>query len=424
MSRCSIQLPGMHDIDISPIQPVVDSPQFQRLRDVRQLGMNSRIFPSANHSRFQHSLGTYALTFERAQRWYQEGSITEVQANTLQLFGLLHDIGHGPYSHESEQLCTIDHNVHGLQLLEGLADNIRRCGGDFDLLCSLFRRVDPLYQAVSHHPLGTDKLDYIVRDSRSTNEAVSLPLGALLNYSYFRDKQLVIDGRIEYEVRHAQHAYIYMYNRIYLRKSSMIIKRLMMKMIGALMQPAEANCLTERELWEASDCQVDARMAAATNHTARVLYEMLQTRQLPKLALSLRPPGCGKYERIAGKPIHVCEVPWDVFSNFEASASPREITALEQKVAQIAKIPEEGVLIIPTTSRERFKLPDIPVYENETHITTLRRMFPKHYMSLSEQAQAHIAIRVCVPEEYRHRLKDVRLSRSIMNEIIFLYKRA
>ena len=137
---------------------IIDTPAFQRLRYVRQLGHAFLVYPGATHTRFEHALGTYHLA----------GRIT--QDREVRLAALLHDIGHYPFSHALEEA--------GLPRHETLAAKHLKTGGGplaevLDRLGVSVERVLQLIQGTSHSPLGgiisgsldVDKLDYLTRDA-------------------------------------------------------------------------------------------------------------------------------------------------------------------------------------------------------------------------------------------------------------------
>ena len=83
---------------------LVDTPEIQRLRRIRQLGLANLVFPGANHTRFQHSLGAAYLMIETLQSLHSKGvEVTEQEALAALAAILLHDIGHGPFSHTLER---------------------------------------------------------------------------------------------------------------------------------------------------------------------------------------------------------------------------------------------------------------------------------------------------------------------------------
>src|SRR5688572_1408805 len=132
---------------------IVDSPSFQRLRYIRQLGLAHLVYPGASHTRFDHALGVYhlarrALILLRDHRWF--GEIADEDIEVIPYAALLHDIGHYPFSHALEELdedqIPIDHEtLVGHFLSDG---DVRAALGD-----GLLARVEPLVRGRSTNPL-------------------------------------------------------------------------------------------------------------------------------------------------------------------------------------------------------------------------------------------------------------------------------
>ena len=87
---------------------IMDYPQFQRLRRVKQLGFTSLIYPGVNHSRFEHCIGTMHLAGKLAESL----NLTDDEVQLVRLAGMLHDIGHGPFSHVSESVIGVKHEKY------------------------------------------------------------------------------------------------------------------------------------------------------------------------------------------------------------------------------------------------------------------------------------------------------------------------
>src|SRR5258706_15659797 len=115
-----IRIPPGESIDIRRIMPVINHPLFQRLLHISQLGTTLTVFPGATHNRFEHSLGVYAKTVRFCRKMVEGGLMTQFEALNISLFGLLHDIGHGPFSHVIEELTPLsgDENENGLVVLK------------------------------------------------------------------------------------------------------------------------------------------------------------------------------------------------------------------------------------------------------------------------------------------------------------------
>lgn len=147
---------------------VIDSFPLQRLRFISQLGTAYLVFPSAQHSRFEHSLGTMELAGRMClSLGFKEKRFCEL----VRLAGLLHDIGHTPFSHTTEVLLgDKSHELIGEKVLfeEGIADLLTDCGyseEEIKLIAELaFRKSDNLPRIITGE-LGADRMDYLQRDA-------------------------------------------------------------------------------------------------------------------------------------------------------------------------------------------------------------------------------------------------------------------
>ncbi len=152
---------------------LVDTPAFQRLRYVRQLGLAFLVYPGATHSRFEHALGTYHLA-RRALALLEEGGalagISRKACSTIRIAALLHDIGHYPFSHALEEIGALHHEEVARPLITGgaVADALREAIDDEtpDEIMALIRgeSLSPLQRLISGS-LDLDKLDYLRRDA-------------------------------------------------------------------------------------------------------------------------------------------------------------------------------------------------------------------------------------------------------------------
>jgi len=146
---------------------VVQHPLMQRLNRINQLGLASVVYPGARHTRFQHSLGAFHLMSEAIQSLRQKGNfIFDSEAEAVQAAILMHDIGHGPFSHvlENTLIKGISHEDISLLMMEQIN---RHTGGRLNLAISIFKGEYPknfLHQLISSQ-LDMDRLDYLRRDS-------------------------------------------------------------------------------------------------------------------------------------------------------------------------------------------------------------------------------------------------------------------
>ena len=159
-----IRIPPGESIDIRPIMPIIEHPRFERLRHVSQLGTTIFIFPGASHNRFEHALGVYSKAKRFCAKMVEEGFLTLSQAKNVALFGLLHDIGHGPFSHLIEELTPYNHDENGSKIIDEMKKEIKQVGGDVKLIKSMFAHKNPLYQIIMDKNLGMDKLNYLEKN--------------------------------------------------------------------------------------------------------------------------------------------------------------------------------------------------------------------------------------------------------------------
>lgn len=172
---------------------LLDSPALQRLRYVRQLGFSYLVYPGANHTRFEHSLGTMFLADVACRRFgFSDDDRTLVTAAAL-----LHDIGHGPFSHASEPLMeTFLERTHDdiVPLVETHAGGILRDAGvDPAELCAVVKGEHPL-SGIIHGDLDVDRMDYLLRDAYYTGAPYgTVDAQRLIRYLVRTDSGMVLD---------------------------------------------------------------------------------------------------------------------------------------------------------------------------------------------------------------------------------------
>jgi len=169
-----IQLP--HGV----ICELIDHPDFQRLRRIRQLGVCYYTFHGAEHSRFQHTLGACWLAFQvvRNWTWQQQVELTPQELQATLCATLLHDVGHGPFSHALEHVFTgVDHESIGWELIRTRFRSVlERHGVEPEMVISILRGDYPralLHELISGQ-LDVDRMDYLQRDSLFTGTRYGL----------------------------------------------------------------------------------------------------------------------------------------------------------------------------------------------------------------------------------------------------------
>ncbi|KKU90820.1 MAG: Metal dependent phosphohydrolase [Candidatus Jorgensenbacteria bacterium GW2011_GWA1_48_11] len=387
-------------IDVTDILPLLDVPEFQSLGFKYQLGLTAAIFPSATHTRKQHSLGAYERTKRLASNWLNHKFINEDEALALQIYALYHDIGHGPFSHLTEGVGKINHKERGINIFESLENHLRSHGFNYGLIHDLMSHKNPLYLAVSDKNLGMEKLDYLERDAFYTiGERPGVAFVA--QHTYFIDSKVVIDRVAVDQAKAIQDFYIKMSKNVYLGKKSAILQRLIEKMSLILLREG----LSEKEFFELTDFGLLGRFEVSRNELVHFYYRNLMSNKLPRFALEF------KFESVASADLAQKMLKIAALDNLDKLiASPvlndfDELERLEKNIAQLAGIPAEALFVVPPFSKTRFEPEDIYVY-SEGQVRRISEIYPSHFEAMKEYGRSHLSIRLGVFEEYRKKLYD------------------
>jgi len=186
---------SVHDwVEVDGVaEALLDTPAVQRLRHIKQLSTIRLVYPSANHTRFEHSLGVYHL----ADRALEYLGVTGARADTVRAAALLHDIGHGPYGHQTEGIIQRHLGRHHDDVAHLLVDGdigavLREHGLDPERVAATVRGDGKLGQLVAGE-LDVDRMDYLVRDAHHTGVPYgTIDYGRLLRALAFRGDDLVL----------------------------------------------------------------------------------------------------------------------------------------------------------------------------------------------------------------------------------------
>ena len=252
---------------------LLETPPVQRLRRVKQLGTVTMVYPSANHTRFEHSLGVYHL----ADRALAHLGIEGQQAERVRAAALLHDVGHSPYSHNIE---AIVHRKTGKYHddVEALLDSgeVARVLADHDLspskVAGLVGGEGELGQLVSGE-LDVDRMDYLVRDAHHTG----VPYGTIDHERLVRELRFV-DGDLVLDEGNVQTAESLLLARalmnptVYAHHVARIAKSMLRRGTERLLRETDVTA-AELRRWDDCDLLVGLRDSDATSEYARRLSE-------------------------------------------------------------------------------------------------------------------------------------------------------
>jgi HD superfamily phosphohydrolase len=204
------------------IYELIDHPYFQRLRRISQLGLTYLVYPGAYHTRFHHAIGAMHLMGRAIYTLRQKGhEITPEEERGVLIAILLHDVGHGPFSHALEHTLIpgVSHEALSLKIMEELNQEF---DGALTLAIDIFTNNHPkafLHQLISSQ-LDMDRLDYLRRDSFYSGVTEgSVNSERLLTMLNVKNDQLVVDSKGIYSVEKFLVARRLMYWQVYMHKT-------------------------------------------------------------------------------------------------------------------------------------------------------------------------------------------------------------
>ena len=221
---------GFINIPKGLLYDIVPHPLLQRLTRIKQVGLSSVVYPGAQHTRFQHSLGAFYLMSEAITQLTSKGNfIFDSEAEAVQAAILLHDIGHGPFSHVLEDTIVqgVSHEEISLMLMERMN---KEMNGQLSLAIQIFKDEYPkrfLHQLVSGQ-LDMDRLDYLRRDSFYTGVTEgNIGSARIIKMLDVADDRLVIESKGIYSIENFLTARRLMYWQVYLHKTSVAYERML-----------------------------------------------------------------------------------------------------------------------------------------------------------------------------------------------------
>jgi len=393
----SICIPAAPPVSVATYLPLIKSKQFQALRGRKQLGINDLVFPGAQHTRFEHALGTLALT----QRLAGLHHLPAEERRLLEAFALLHDIGHGPFSHQIEPVLSGSHHEHGCRCLEQLEAPLRECGLDVSQLTSMMLEQHPLAVWVADRNLGTDKLDYLHRDALHIGFRGIPDIERLQYVTRLTPEGLAVDSKFLEEAKQLQKFYSYLHQHGYLNKTALIAQRMLQRAVHEELRQRNQN---GEELWDMQDRQLLAWLESATSDLARELASRLEWRHLHNAFLTLKPRGYGFAENSSGKDLAVIERPLDELRSLaQKFQAPDTIRLLENSLADKYRLPAGSILVAAMPYYTKLIPKDLRIANSQGGFWLLEAD-GDHLRSLKSDYQRTFAIRVLAVPEARRRL--------------------
>ncbi len=392
---------GFITIPNSLIFELIEHPYFQRLRRISQMGLSHLVYPGAHHSRFHHAIGCVYL-MQKAIRVlrFKKIEITEKEENALYAAILLHDIGHGAFSHalENSIVSSISHEEISLKFMEELNSQFNN---KLMLAIEIFKGnyyKKFLYQLISSQ-LDMDRLDYLKRDSFYSGVAEgninSDRLIAMLNVY---DNELVVEEKGIYSVEKFIVGRRLMYWQVYLHKTGLaaelllvtILKRAKELALNGVDLPASNNLkyflkneinqenfdtTTLKIFAELDDYDVLAAIKEWTKHEDKVLSSlslMLINRNLPKVQLQNQKFGKVEVKKIKEK----------ITEKFKISSEDMPYYIYEGSVANQAYNNKENTIKL---LQKKGKTIDLAIASDQLNLMALSKPVIKYYICYPKQ---------------------------------------
>lgn len=225
---------GFIDMPIGINLEIVEHPWFQRLRHIRQLGLTFMVYPGALHTRFQHTIGAYFLITQAVAEIRKKGlKISDAEEEALGSAILLHDIGHGPFSHalEFSLLEGVSHELISQAIMQSLNKQYK---GKLSLAIKIFQNKYHrgfLHQLISSQ-LDMDRLDYLKRDSffSGVSEGV-IGTERIIKMLAVHNDKLVVEAKGIYSIEKFLIARRLMYWQVYLHKTVLVAEQMLIQII-------------------------------------------------------------------------------------------------------------------------------------------------------------------------------------------------
>ena len=217
------------NITIEPlVKRIIDTEEFQRLRSIKQLGCCNYVFPSATHTRFEHSIGVYHLACKYIDILNQEEEYyNDTESKCVKIAALIHDLGHGPYSHLFDELFDEEkhHEYRSIRIFKHIDKkyNLGFTEEEMEMIAMIIKPDKDIptdkkyiYQIVSNpNGIDVDRFDYIMRDIKMTGLNYGIEYERIMNHSKIVDHEIVFSEKVKtniddfFRIRFIMHKEIY-----------------------------------------------------------------------------------------------------------------------------------------------------------------------------------------------------------------------
>jgi len=216
---------------------IIDTIEFQRLREIKQLGCCYLVFPCAVHTRFEHSIGVYHLAKQYVDILNVDGQyFTERERLCISIAGLIHDIGHGPYSHLFDEIVPKEkHHEYRSGIILKRMNTKYNLGFSVEEVNFIIDVINPTkegykYQIVSNkNGIDVDRFDYLMRDIHMTGLNYGIEFQRIMNYSKIVDGTVKYSDKVKTNIEDFFHIRFIMYREVYNHRKVRGLEHMMKK---------------------------------------------------------------------------------------------------------------------------------------------------------------------------------------------------
>jgi uncharacterized protein len=354
---------------------LIDTPQIQRLRRIKQLGFTFLVYPGANHTRFEHSIGSMYL----ASRLAYNLKLSNEQREMLRVCAILHDAGHGPFSHVSEAVLEKSHEeLTSKLILESELSEILSEKFDPNEIIKLISGEGRLGHIISGD-LDVDRMDYLLRDSYYTGVAYGVIDVERLIHNMKLEDNLILKAKGVQAAESMLLARYFMYPSVYQHHTTRIINSMFRRCLNQLFKEGH---IKPEKIYKYDDSDI---ISTARNQKGPIsdMMRRLDNRKLFKTVYSLK--------------LDELENPNAVFK-----IKDKKIKSYEHEISQELDIPPEYVII---------DVPDYPSFdEMKTNVSSNGDLVNLSDIStivrtLRDARFNHADLCIYLPEEYSNTAK-------------------
>ena len=377
------------DINLNKFEvSIMDMPQFQRLRRIKRLGLISLIYPGANHTRFEHSIGTMNLGSKLAE----ELELEKDEIELIRTSALLHDIGHGPFSHVSEGVLSVPH--------EKLTEYVIKNTSMKDLLEEKFdvNEIVDIINGRGHlgpivsGELDVDRMDYLLRDSHNTGVAYGVIDYERIISNLKLENGLILDIKGVQAAEGALVSRYFMYPSVYQHHTTRVVNSMFRR---ALKRTIDEKIIDENDIYKYDDNDMISIFRHCDNPFVNDIMNRLDTRRIMKRVKTIRLDNFKFPEKMY-------KINQDTLRKAEAEIAEDYGLDKDYVYINIAEYPRfdemktqvnvDGRLypltkisnIIGALSKARFNIPDISVYVDNDEKSKFEKFKLENYLELPE----------------------------------------